>query len=208
MSGPAAEGSTKPAGSPVETARDPAARVRAARSAVEPVVHGFGLELYDLVFTGRGHAAVVQVLVDRPGGVDLDTLASLSEALLPVVGHGPTASCALEVSSPGIERPLRRREHFAGAVGELVSAVVREADGVARVRGVLRAADEHGVRIEIEGAERVVTYDAIERARTVFEWQPAPKPGRGSKPGHRKRGRLARPPARDRTAAGTKSEIA
>jgi len=87
-------------------------------AAVEPVLTPLGLELFDVQFTGSGRARTVRVVVDRDGGVDLDAITAASERIQPVLEHldalGPFA---LEVSSPGLERPLSRPEHFHRAVG-------------------------------------------------------------------------------------------
>ena len=114
-------------------------------AAIEPLLAALGLELFDVQFTGSGRARTVRVLVDRDGGVDLDAITAASERIQPALDAldelGPFA---LEVSSPGLERPLRRPEHFRRAVGETVSVKVRDTDGdVRRLRGGLLAADEH-----------------------------------------------------------------
>src|SRR4051794_36228652 len=105
--------------------------------AVAPAVSGLGLHLYDVEVTGSGRGRVVRVLVDRDGGVDLDAITRVSEAVTPLLDTGRAGevlagSFTLEVSSPGLERPLRRAEHFRGAIGELVSVKSRDATGVAR----------------------------------------------------------------------------
>ncbi len=81
---------------------------------VEPVLAEQGLELVDVEHRPEGRGQVVRLLVDREGGVDLETLSRLSRELSvlfdveePVAGH-----YTLEVSSPGIHRPLRKPEHF------------------------------------------------------------------------------------------------
>ena len=95
--------------------------------AVEPVVAALGLELYDVEVSGTGRATVVRVLVDREGGIDLDAVGAAAEAISPVLdGDRACRACspgpyALEVSSPGLERPLRTPEHFRRAVGATVS---------------------------------------------------------------------------------------
>src|SRR6202008_661603 len=99
----------------------------------------------------------------------------------------------LEVSSPGVERPLRTPQHFAAAVGQKVALRVIDERGARRVSGVLLAADDDGITISAhddalpagddqgaEGADAASPcrfgYEQVERARTVFEWGPAPKP--------------------------------
>jgi ribosome maturation factor RimP len=93
----------------------------------------------------------------------------------------------LEVSSPGLERPLRTPDHFAGAIGEIVTCKTRDDDGhVSRLRGVLAEAGTDAITITTDSGDLTVALDAVDAARTVFEWGPAPKPGKGSRPGRKK----------------------
>jgi ribosome maturation factor RimP len=146
---------------------------------VAPLITGAGLELYDVEEAG----GVLRVLVDRPGGIDLDAVAMatrlVSDALDEVDAlAGPTT---LEVSSPGLERPLRTPAHFARAVGVKISVkTVPGTPGERRFDGILVEADEDSITVEGDGEVRVVGYDELERARTVFEWGGQPRPG-GSK---------------------------
>ncbi len=156
-------------------------RIDTIAGMVALVLEPLGLELFDVELTGTGRAAVLKVLVDRDGGVDLDAITAATQALSPVLdAHDIVAGpYALEVSSPGLERPLRRREHFEWAIGAAVSVKHRIADGsVVRERGTLTAADEAQVTVEIEGAPHAIAYDDVVQARTVFDWGPTPKPGK------------------------------
>jgi ribosome maturation factor RimP len=147
---------------------------------VRPVVEGAGLELVE-VARDRG---VLRVVVDRDGGVDLDTIAETSEKLsrrLDLEEFGD-ASYTLEVSSPGLERRLREPREFKKRVGERVKvkAVVPEEGGLT-LTGEIVAADEDAVTIRTDCAERRVAYPFIRSARTVFEWGPKPKPGKAAR---------------------------
>ena len=158
-------------------------------AAVEPVLTPLGLELFDVQFTGSGRARTVRVFVDRDGGVDLDAITAASERIQPVLDDldalGPFA---LEVSSPGLERPLSRPEHFRRAVGEKVSVKVRDAAGEARrVRGELLSADERGITVETERGTQHVEEDQIIQARTVFEWGAPQTQEKRAKPHARKK---------------------
>ncbi|MGI8758201.1 MAG: ribosome maturation factor RimP [Acidimicrobiales bacterium] len=148
---------------------------------VPPLLEPRGLHLYDVEHAG----GTLRVLVDRSGGVDLDLLAEVTrelssalDAVDPVPGR-----YTLEVSSPGLERPLRRPDHFSAAVGNRVRVKTsRGTEGDRRVEGTLVAADDEGIAIEEEGGLRRLRYAEVERARTVFEWEPAgrrPTPSRG-----------------------------
>ncbi|HEY7106695.1 MAG TPA: ribosome maturation factor RimP [Acidimicrobiia bacterium] len=146
--------------------------VAAIRDAVEPVVSSLGLGLYDVEVTGSGRAKVVRVLVDREGGIDLDAVGVAAEAISPVLDGDRLSRVlpgpySLEVSSPGLERPLRRPEHFGGAVGSTVS--VKLSGG--RVRGTLADADADGFDLTLDdGTTQRFSYDDVAQARTVFEW--------------------------------------
>jgi ribosome maturation factor RimP len=85
----------------------------------------------------------------------------------------------LEVSSPGLERTLRTPDHYRRAIGEKVRIKLRaELEGTRRIEGVLTDAGDDGVTVD----DRRVSYADIDRARTVFEWGPTPKPGKASPP--------------------------
>jgi ribosome maturation factor RimP len=153
-------------------------------AAIEPVLASIGLELFDVKLTAAGRTRTLQVIVDREGGVDLDTITAASERISPVLDadaelRGPYA---LEVSSPGLERPLRRPDHFRRAVGETVTVKARGPEGaVERRRGQLLEVDDDGIVVDTgTGVERV-RYDDVVQARTVFEFGPAPKPGKSKK---------------------------
>lgn len=166
-----------------------------------PVLDEVGLTLYDVVLTGSGRARTLQVLVDRPGGVDLDAVTAATEALAPVLDADAVVAAVLpgayllEVSSPGLERPLRTPAHFRGAVGTPVSLKVRTPDGTTRRdRVLLVGADDDGIEVEVDGARERVGYGDVVQARTVFEWGPAPKPGQ-SKGGPARHGTTSKPKA-------------
>jgi ribosome maturation factor RimP len=132
-----------------------------------------GLELVDL----ERRATSLRVVVERAGGVDLEAIAAATRAVSAVLdAHDPFPEqrYTLEVSSPGVERPLRTPSHFERAVGEKVSVrTVAGGQGERRVTGLLASADADGFVLEAQdlpGGERRFSYDDIERARTVFEW--------------------------------------
>lgn len=150
------------------------------RDLVAPVVEGAGAELYDV----EHHGGVVRVLVDAEDGVDLSLLQSISRQvsrLLDEVDPIP-GRYTLEVSSPGLERPLRTRDHFRRAIGSDVRIkTMPNVEGDRRLTGELVSADDDGVEVRTDAGVRRVRFDDISKARTVFEWGPTPKPG-GSRP--------------------------
>jgi ribosome maturation factor RimP len=148
------------------------------RELVEPVAADLDIELVDLELTG----GVLRVTIDRPGGLDLDAIAKATRAVSRLIDeHDPVPGrFTLEVSSPGLERRLRTPDHFVRAIGSDVTIkTTQEVDGARRFRGALVAADDAGITVRStdDATEHTITYDQIEKARTVFEWGPTPKPG-------------------------------
>ena len=151
----------------------------AVRAAAEPVLSSRGLELVDVEIVGSGRARTLRILVDRDGGIELDTLAETTGPVASALdaAEAITGPYNLELSSPGLERPLRRPAEFRRFVGTTVSVKSHDpVSGARRHRGLLVAADDSGIGVEVDGEHRRFSYDAIASARTVFEWGPAPKP--------------------------------
>ncbi|WP_426573155.1 ribosome maturation factor RimP [Aquihabitans sp. McL0605] len=156
------------------------------RLLIEPLVEAAEVSIYDFEYAG----GVLRLTVDRPGGVDIGVIGKLTRDISRMLDEEDPmpGQYTLEVSSPGLERALRTPEHFAGAVGTLVSIKTRAGvEGDRRFKGVVTAADDDTATIAVTGgdpaAPRTIALADIERARTIFEWGPAPKPGAGSKPG-------------------------
>ena len=137
-----------------------------------PAVSELGLDLYDVQVSGSGRARILRVMVDREGGVDLEAIADATQAVSPLLDAPPLDAViagpyALEMSSPGLERPLRTPAHFARALGDTVSVKT----GGQRVRGVITAVDDAGLDLLLDdGSTEHVAYSDIAQARTVFEW--------------------------------------
>jgi ribosome maturation factor RimP len=138
-----------------------------AEALVRPVIEGEGLDLVDVTFGREGGRRILRVTVDRDGGIDLDTISRVSDKVsrrLDLEGFEP-GPYALELTTPGIERPLRRPEDFRRAVGE--RARVTTDEGVAE--GELLDAGDDEIRIATDG-ERLVPLARVTAARTVVDW--------------------------------------
>lgn len=141
-----------------------------------PLLKAAGLDLVDV----ETRAGNIVVTVDREGGIDLDTLASVSKGISAAIdreGVGPSRRYELEVSSPGLERRLRRPEHFRRFVGHQISVrTLPGVDGERRCEGELSSADDNGIVVTAPGlpdGRRRLAYGDIERAHTVFDWKAA-----------------------------------
>ncbi len=157
------------------------------RDVVEAPLATSGLELVDVEHTGH----LLRVTVDRPGGVDLEAISDVTQLVSAALDRAdpiPGGSYALEVSSPGLERLLRTPDQFRRFLGSTVSVKTHpHVAGERRQRATLESADDEGiVLVPLEGPEagvaRRLAYVDIDRARTVFEWGPPPKPGKAPAP--------------------------
>lgn len=147
---------------------------------LEPYLEAEGVELDDLDVRGRGNGRLVRVTVDAPGGIGVDRIAEISRGVSRLLDEGDPVpgSYTLEVSSPGLERPLRRPRHFAKSVGREVDVkTAEEIEGAQRHRGVLERVDARTMQVLVDGAERTIPMESVTQAKTVFRWEKAPKPG-------------------------------
>lgn len=175
-------------------------------SLIQPIVDDLGLDLYDLEFGGGVLKITVDTPTGSPGGIDVDQLSRVTRLVSremdhsdPIPGH-----YTLEVSSPGLERNLRTPRHFARESGKTIAVRLRHVvQGERRITGELIAAgpDTFTVRQD-SGSERVVAYDDVDRARTVFVWEVQPKPGQ--KAGSKKKSNSTKGPGK----AGAQSSSA
>jgi ribosome maturation factor RimP len=148
--------------------------VERVRSIVEPLLTARSLEVYDIEHAGGS----LRILVDRADGIDLGALSDVTRAVSRALDEADPIEgrYTLEVSSPGLERPLRTPGHFARAIGtEVAVKTVPDAEGDRRIRGQLVSVDDDGIAVVVDGEPHHVRFGDIERARTVFEWGPTPK---------------------------------
>ena len=151
-----------------------AERVRAIAA---PIVRALDLELVEVECTGQGPRTLLRVFIDKPGGVTLTDCEQVHQSLgraLDVEDPIPHAY-TLEVSSPGLDRPLRHRGDYQRAKGKLVNFKLRRpCDGQWRLIGRLIDLNEAGVTLACtrETAERTVQvgWDAIAEARLEVEF--------------------------------------
>lgn len=144
---------------------------------VEPITQDLDIELVDVVYNG----GLLRVTIDKSGGLGSDLLTRATRMISRDLDHEDPISGAytLEVSTPGLERPLKTTAHYVRAVGEIVAINLNPGNELRRAKGELIAADEEAITLAGKsGDEQIrITYDQISKAKTVFEWKAAPKPG-------------------------------
>ncbi|WP_327086576.1 ribosome maturation factor RimP [Nonomuraea sp. NBC_01738] len=138
---------------------------------LEPVVAAEGLDLEDITVTAAGKRRLLRVIVDRDGGVSLDDVAEVSLAVSTALDEDDAMGAAaytLEVSSPGVDRPLTEPRHWRRAAKRLVKAELRDGS---TVEGRVLSADDEGVDLDVEGAERRLGYQDLARGRVQVEFR-------------------------------------
>ena len=161
------------------TATDEIERVR---QLVAPIASDLRLDLYDVERRGGTIRVTLDTVAGSEEGITLDELSLASRLISREMDHAdPIAGrYTLEVTSPGLERSLRSPAHFRREVGKQVTVRLRDVvNDERRIDGVLVGADDDAATIRLaSGEQRVIPYDSVDKARTVFEWGPAPKPGK------------------------------
>jgi ribosome maturation factor RimP len=143
--------------------------VLSLENVVQPVVAGMGYELVDVQASNGGR--LLRLYIDKPGGVGLEDCAAVSRQLSRFFEVEGIDYERLEVSSPGLDRPLRKAGDFVRFAGRKAELRMRTPDATGRRRfvGVLRGADAGRVEMELEGQTVALALDDLERARLVPE---------------------------------------
>ena len=140
------------------------------RSLVEATVVRLGFELVAVEWTGGQRGPVLRLSVDRAGGVSAQNCAEVLHAVSPLLDEDDpiVSSYNLEVSSPGIERPVQRAADFERFVGYTLSLRLVEGHPRRRYKGTLSAWDDGEITITVDGAPHVVRIDTVEKANLVL----------------------------------------
>jgi ribosome maturation factor RimP len=136
------------------------------RELLEPVVAAVGYDLEDVTITKAGRRSVVRVVVDRDGGVDLDAVADVSRTVSAALDDAdPLGEQAyvLEVTSPGVDRPLTEPRHWRRNIGRLVTA--------GEVSGRISDVTDSGVMFDVAGTVREVAFADLPDGKVVVEFK-------------------------------------
>ena len=136
---------------------------------IKLAVESLGANLYDIVNAKEHDRNIFRVLVTAENGISLDKCAEISRMISPIldVDEPMNGEYILEVSSPGIERKLRKKDHFLGSVGEKVKI---KNFAMEIFKGELISADNEKIVVRTEFGDDEITYDSILAAATYFEW--------------------------------------
>ncbi|WP_372613600.1 ribosome maturation factor RimP [Halomonas sp.] len=137
---------------------------------IEPVVTAMGFELWAIDLMSQGRHSRLVIYIDNPDGVNVDDCADVSRQVGAVLDvEDPIRSeFRLEVSSPGLDRPLYTLDHFQRFQGHLIDLKLRQPfEGKRKFRGVLAGVEEDDVLLQMDGEEYCFPIDGIDQARVV-----------------------------------------
>lgn len=141
------------------------------RSAIEETVCARGCTIWDVEYVKEGARKVLRVTIDSDEGIDLDKCEEVHRAIDPIIDEiDPIEDFYyLECSSPGLERVLRKPEHFAYALGKKIDVKLFTAlNGTKEMTGVLDLLSDDGTKVVISGTE--VPFSMISRANMHFDF--------------------------------------
>lgn len=136
---------------------------------IEMTVKGCGVELYDIVTTKENERNIFRVYISSQNGVFLDKCAEVSRLISPIldIDEPLNGKYNLEVSSPGIERKLKKPRHYIASIGSLIR--VKDFDKNV-LKGKLESANDIEIKVKIEDEIQTIAYNDISSASTYYEW--------------------------------------
>ncbi len=139
---------------------------------LERTLPALGYELVDLELSPKGR--LVRIFIDKANGVDVEDCARVSSHLTRLFAVENVDFDRLEVSSPGLDRPLKRAADYARFVGQEAKLTLREpVEGARRLKGILRGLEGDAALVETDAGTRAIPLGSIEKARLVpkIEWR-------------------------------------
>ncbi len=140
---------------------------------IAPVITEQGLELVDVEYVKEGAHWYLRIYIDKEGGVDIDDCTNVSHLVSEVLDkHDPIAQAyMLEVSSPGLERPLKKDEDFERFTGKLVRVLTKEVyQGYKEFTGYLVGLIEDDIVLEYEKEKMAIPKAIVDKANLTFEF--------------------------------------
>lgn len=145
-----------------------------ARDLIEPVVASLGMELVDVVFVQEHGSPILRIYADKEGGITIGDITDISREISTVldVEDFIDKKYMLEVSSPGLDRPLTKPEHFEKVVGKKIRVRIKEAmDGRRNFKGTLDSCTDDMLKItDNDGVEFEIELGNVDKARLEIEF--------------------------------------
>lgn len=140
---------------------------------IEPIIQGLGYELYDVEYAKDGKDYYLRVFIDSRKGISLEDCEKVSNAINDILDKEDLVKeqYFLEVSSPGIERILRKDKHFEKNIGqEVMTKLYKACDGLKQISGILESFDKNNISIRTDDKSYIIERKNIAVIKTVYNW--------------------------------------
>ena len=140
---------------------------------LEPIIQNLGYELYDVLYVKEGKDYYLRIVIDKENGIDINDCEKVNDAINDVLDEADyiKEQYFLEVSSPGVERLLRKEKHFEKQIGNKISIkLFKTIEKQKEIVGILKSYTPDNLVIEQENREWNIEVKNIAVAKTVFDW--------------------------------------
>ena len=142
---------------------------------VKPIIENIGYELYDVEYSKEGKDYFLRIFIDNEKGIDLNDCEKVNDAITDILDKENyiKEQYFLEVSSPGIERILRKDKHLEQSIGKQINVKLFKKDdnGQKEYLGILKEFDEQYINIEQEGKEIKIERKNIAQVKIIYNWE-------------------------------------
>lgn len=140
---------------------------------LKPIITSIGYELYDVIYEKEGKDFYLRIIIDKPDGIDINDCEKVNNAINDILDEADYIKDQyfLEVSSPGVERLLRREEHYQAQIGkEIKIKLFRPIDKQKELIGILEEYNKDEIAIKVDEKTIKINSKDIAVARTIFNW--------------------------------------
>ncbi|MCV6606804.1 MAG: ribosome maturation factor RimP [Campylobacterales bacterium] len=139
------------------------------KNKIEPILEGLDLKIYDTEVATEAGSVIYRVYVTKSSGVTLDEIVEATKQISPILDVYPPVSgeYRLEVSSPGVERVLKKSTHFEQSIGEKARIKLKDKT---KFTGTIKEVNGDDITLDVKGELEVYNINDMQKARTQFDW--------------------------------------
>lgn len=140
---------------------------------LKDVITQFGYELYDVEYVKEGKEYHLCIYIDKPDGININDCEKVNDVINPILDEADyiTEQYFLEVSSAGLEKKLRKKEHFEKQIGNKIEVnLYSKIDNTKNLQGVLKECNDEFLLLQVDDKDVKINFNQIANAKTVFDW--------------------------------------
>jgi ribosome maturation factor RimP len=136
---------------------------------IKPVLESLGLAIYDTEITKEYDSVIYRVYVTKDGDLPLDKIVEATKQIAPILDVYPPVNgeYRLEVSSPGVERVLKKTAHFKQSIGEKARIKLKDKS---KFTGIIKEVNSEDITFEVKGELEIYNLNDMQKARIQFDW--------------------------------------